>query len=288
VSRTRTLLTTIFGDSVEAHGGTIWLGSLIELVDPLGINERLVRTSIHRLVLEGFLVATQVGRRSYYSLTESTRRDFRNAERRVYHRPLRYWDGEWTLVILPEEFAADRRTVLGQRLNWLRFGRLSGSTYAHPTCPLAPVVDLLHELDAVGEVILLRGRHPGVEAAPSNEDLARRCPDLDAVEAGYREVTDQFRPVLTVLEARTPIVPVDAFLLRTLLMDDFRRIIRRDPQLPDALLPSPWAGDETHATVAALYRCITAAADAHLEQAGQTVDGALPPLHAAYRDRFLD
>lgn len=49
----RTLLVTVFGDCVEPHGGEVWAGSLLRLVEPLGINERLARTSLNRLVGEG-------------------------------------------------------------------------------------------------------------------------------------------------------------------------------------------------------------------------------------------
>ena len=38
-----------------AHGGAIWLGDLIELLAPLGINERLLRTSVFRLVAQNWL-----------------------------------------------------------------------------------------------------------------------------------------------------------------------------------------------------------------------------------------
>jgi phenylacetic acid degradation operon negative regulatory protein len=62
----RTLLVTIFGDSVVPHGGEIWLGSLLRLVEPLGINERSVRTSVQRLVGDGLLVTRRHGRRSFY------------------------------------------------------------------------------------------------------------------------------------------------------------------------------------------------------------------------------
>ena len=34
----RALILSVFGDSVSTHGGVIWLGSLIGLVKPLGIN----------------------------------------------------------------------------------------------------------------------------------------------------------------------------------------------------------------------------------------------------------
>ncbi|MCA1843679.1 MAG: phenylacetic acid degradation operon negative regulatory protein PaaX, partial [Actinobacteria bacterium] len=42
----RTLLVTVFGDSVVPHGGEVWIGSLTRLVEPLGVSERLVRTSL--------------------------------------------------------------------------------------------------------------------------------------------------------------------------------------------------------------------------------------------------
>ena len=67
--RASSLIITLYGDAIEPHGGTVWLGSLINLLEPIGINERLIRTSIFRLTKEGWLKAEKVGRRSYYSLT---------------------------------------------------------------------------------------------------------------------------------------------------------------------------------------------------------------------------
>ncbi|HEB97871.1 MAG TPA: phenylacetic acid degradation operon negative regulatory protein PaaX, partial [Thiotrichales bacterium] len=73
------LILTLFGDSICPHGGVIWLGSLIKLVEPLGINQRLVRTSVFRLTEKGILQSRQVGRRSFYSLTETGFRQFSTA-----------------------------------------------------------------------------------------------------------------------------------------------------------------------------------------------------------------
>jgi phenylacetic acid degradation operon negative regulatory protein len=47
--RAKSLLVTVWGDAIAPHGAGIWLGSLIQLVAPLGLNERLVRTSVLRL-----------------------------------------------------------------------------------------------------------------------------------------------------------------------------------------------------------------------------------------------
>ncbi len=79
----RALILTIFGDSISTHGGVIWLGSLISLVKPLGINQRLVRTSVFRRSEKEMLQAKQVGRRSLYSLTDKGLRQFVHAADRI-------------------------------------------------------------------------------------------------------------------------------------------------------------------------------------------------------------
>lgn len=67
--RAGSLIITIYGDAIVPRGGTVWLGSLMKLVEPMGISQRLVRTSVYRLVQESWLQTEKVGRCSYYSLT---------------------------------------------------------------------------------------------------------------------------------------------------------------------------------------------------------------------------
>ncbi len=49
------LIITVFGDAILPRGGRIWLGSLIRLLEPLELNERLIRTSVFRLAKEQWL-----------------------------------------------------------------------------------------------------------------------------------------------------------------------------------------------------------------------------------------
>ena len=53
--RAKSLCVSLLGDALAPHGGAIWLGDLIELLAPLGINERLLRTSVFRLVAQNWL-----------------------------------------------------------------------------------------------------------------------------------------------------------------------------------------------------------------------------------------
>ena len=97
--RATSLIITVFGDVVSEHAGTIWLGSLVRAMAPLGLNERLVRTSVFRLVKEGWLEFDRVGRRSYYRFTEYGSHEYQRAARRIYAMDDAAWNGRWQVVV---------------------------------------------------------------------------------------------------------------------------------------------------------------------------------------------
>src|SRR5271170_7424450 len=70
------LIVTLFGDSIMPRGGTIALGSLIELAAPFGLNERLVRTATARLAQDGWLEGSRAGKLSEYHLSSNGRARF--------------------------------------------------------------------------------------------------------------------------------------------------------------------------------------------------------------------
>src|SRR5207302_3499292 len=47
--KARSLIVTVWGDTIAPHGGSVWLSGLIRLLAPFDINERLTRTSVYRL-----------------------------------------------------------------------------------------------------------------------------------------------------------------------------------------------------------------------------------------------
>ena len=93
-----TLVFTFFCDVVTQHGGEIWLGSIIHALAPLGINERLTRTAVFRLVQDGWLESRKQGRRSYYCLTKTGQHYYQRSANRIYAGSKPDWDGVWTLL----------------------------------------------------------------------------------------------------------------------------------------------------------------------------------------------
>jgi phenylacetic acid degradation operon negative regulatory protein len=71
--RAGSLVVTAFGDAVVPHGGAIWLGSLIRWLADFGVQERAVRTAVHRLTADDWFTVTSSGRRSDYRLTRESR-----------------------------------------------------------------------------------------------------------------------------------------------------------------------------------------------------------------------
>jgi len=285
--RTNSLLMTIYGDSLEPHGGTLWLGSLIRLVEPLGISQRLVRTSVFRLTREDWLIAKPRGRRSYYRLTERGRRQFGTAELRIYNDPPQAWDGTWRMAFVSSgELAAAQRDAIRRELAWQGFGMIAPDVFAHPTAALGPVEEMFEEKGLSERVILMRGEQLDSTDRCATEEMVRRCWKLDAIEADYRAFIASFAPLLDAAGDDDDLAPRECFLLRSLLIHEFRRVLLRDAQLPASLLPRGWAGQRARDLTRNLYGIVQARAEDHLMAHCETEHGGLPPANTEYARRF--
>lgn len=276
------LLVTILGDAIAPRGGVIALGSLIELARPFGINDRHVRTAIGRLANEQWVSSQRSGRVSFYRLTSHGRARFAEATQRIYGAPPADWNGEWTLVIIPRT-SRGARDDLREELTWLGFGQLTSGVFAHPTHSEETVRARLAELESVGEVIVIQR---AIVTQASDEKLVAMGWDLGELARRYRRFADMFAPLDAELTRAVRPGGETAFVLRTLLVHEYRRIHLRDPQLPASLLPRQWAGTDAHALCRNLYAKVFAASEEFLSTRVQTLDGALPAPAAEVFARF--
>lgn len=284
-TRAGSLIVTVFGDSISQHGNTVSLVSLIDALEPFGLNARQLRTAVFRLVQEGWLRARQKGRRSFYNLTEPGVRHFARVARRIYaaHRPR--WDGQWTLVI-PAGVSAGEREDLKRDLHWLGYGAATPGMFAHPTGDRRSLDETLQERRLTEKVIVLSAQTRDVVSAEGMKALSRECWGLKQVSARYEKFLGVFRPVLqSVRRAQEP-EPAQCFQIRTLLIHEYRRILLQDTDLPDELLPADWPGREARNLTANLYRLVDAGTVRYLRTHMEALDGPLPRPDPGYRRRF--
>ena len=289
--RANSLIITVFGDAIAPHGGTVWLGSLIKLMAPFGLNQRLIRTSVYRLSKESWLTSEQVGRRSYYSLTQSGRRRYESACQRIYAMPRHKWDGQWTLVFtaLPD-LDANLQEIVRRELAWQGFGILAPGVLAHPDLHPNDVMASLQELELRDKVVVMTANSERDFAKRPLQDLVRTCWDLERLSQDYKRFLERFRPILQVLqeanELQDELQPDRCFWVRTLLIHEYRRVLRRDPHLPDELLPADWPGMAARLLCRNLYRLTQTQAERHLMTTLETIDGFLPEAAPSYYTRF--
>jgi phenylacetic acid degradation operon negative regulatory protein len=215
----RTLLVTVFGDAVEPHGGEVWAGSLMRLVEPLGINERLVRTSLNRLVGEGVLVTRRHGKRSFYSVTPLARRDFRRAERHIYHPRGDPWDGRWTVVVNTSAVAPPARAAVRQHLGRLGFSTLGPAVHISPFDQTDALRQVLSDLGLVNQLAVFRGEVPSTVGLEDGDLAGLVSSELKGLEPAWRKFLRRFKPLAEAAAGPGGAVePQSAFLAQTLLI----------------------------------------------------------------------
>jgi phenylacetic acid degradation operon negative regulatory protein len=276
------LIVTIFGDSIMPRGGAVALGSLIALAAPFGLNERLVRTATARLAKDGWLEGRRAGKLSEYHLSPDGRERFAEATKRIYSEPDKEWSGRWTLVVLPPMRAAEKKE-LREELIWRGFGELSTNVFAHPEIDSRTLGSQRAPLGPLSKVIVF-------DANLADDDAPQRLVslgwDLEDLGLRYQRFVKRFERVLAALHGLRALDPQACFIVRTLLIHEYRRLHLRDPLLPPRLLQTNWPGAQAAALCRDIYARVFAASEAHLSRVAAHLDGPLPPPDASVMLRF--
>jgi len=283
--RAGSLIVTVFGDAIAPRGGTVWIGSLIRVMAEFGISERLVRTSIFRLSQDDWFEVEQSGRRSYYSLSTSGAQKCGQATHRIYGEPRQAWSGDWCLILLPE-FDAGLKEQIRRELGWLGFAAVSAGVFAHPSPDMTDLGAMLNRTSCENEVVVMQGRTTRSGQESALRRLVHKHWSLAEIDARYGAFASRFRPVLAAVRKRKHKDPKIAFLIRMLLIQEYRKVLLRDPLLPAELLPPKWHGTAAYQLCRNLYLSIYDAADEYMTQAMETADGPLPPPAPEFFARF--
>ena len=178
------------------------------------------------------------------------------------------------------------RSDLRRELGWEGFATITPGLLAHPQAARDRLRGLLDELGVRDDAFVVGARDlPGISARDLVE-LGAYWP-LDAVAMQYLEFLARFEPVARAVGADgAGCSPREAFLVRSLLIHAYRRVVLHDPRLPVEMLPKDWPGRAAYGLSRELYRAVTPAAEGYLEAALTGAGEVLPMPSVEFRERF--
>ena len=266
-TRSRKLVFTLYGDYLRDRADEVWVGSLIQLLAPLGMSAQAVRSTLSRMQRRGWFTTHKRGRHSYYALTVKAKWLLDEGEERLFAPGTpQSWDGRWHLASYSvPEARRELRDRLRQRLVWLGFGQLSPGTWISPY----PLPDgLLDWLRATGA-----GEYADVFVADYGGEDARslvaRAWNLDGLERTFRDFIRTHRPLYEAAlndAGESGMSGVDAFARRFDLTQEFLDFPYVDPGLPPELLPPDWPGEEVRTLFREYHSLLASTADAYVDE----------------------
>lgn len=243
--RVWSLIITFFGDVVALRGGRVALSSLQDAMGLLHIEPGAVRTALSRLAGEGWVEREREGRLSFYKLTAEGRAKFDEPTRRIYTSTSDHWDGEWTVAVDAGDNSLhlqDQGFVSLSGKGWLRVGGDAGSLS--------------------DDLLVITGKGSSLPTG-----LLSLWP-LDEQAAIYSAFIGDWQDFGTTGN----LTAAEAMSARTLLLHDWRRIVLRDPALPDALLPDDWIGHKARNLAGQTYRDLMQGSEKWLDDNGLPIN----------------
>ncbi len=271
--RPKSMIMTIFGDSVVPRGGVVWLGSIVAMTGLFGLAEPLVRTSALRLTHDGWLQRRQIGKHSYYSMTDEFAAADIAYQSRIYSSGAELRQNGWTILKIFKS-KMDRKTAyrLRQELDSNGFGQLAPQVFIHPSIADSAarhIVTAGGARSAVGPVFFADSASIDL---PAMRHMVETSWDLSPVRAAYVDFIAAFDQLPDLLARSAPTIQ-EAFALRTLMMHFYRRVALRDPRLPASSFDDDWPGERAYRLMGEVYRQLLPGSEAYLEQTLETQPG---------------
>jgi phenylacetic acid degradation operon negative regulatory protein len=271
-SRTGSIAITMFGDAIVPRGGSVALGTLLEFFAAIHVDSTVVRTAMSRLTADGWFEREKVGRNSFYRLVQRERLTFDIATRHIYGPPASDWTGRFELLLIAN---GGDRDVAREALKNAGFGSPLPGVWVAPSG--APIPE-----EASGAIRL----EVSAEDDSGRRLLSESWP-LERTADAYRKFMKSFEPLRNWV-ARGRLSEAEAFIARILLIHQYRRVVLRDPLLPDALLPLQWPGRAARGLCADIYRGVLPLSEQWLDRHASNENGPLPAAGKELTRRFSD
>lgn len=270
--RAGSLIITLYGDAIAPRGGSLSLGDITSVLELFRIDSGHVRTAISRLASEKWLERRKSGRNSFYRLSKQGEGEFAAATKRIYFA--RKADAAKTIRLALLNGEASGRAAQRKKLEAAGYAPFNALTFvsAEPRASLPGGANGIRTLD--------------VPLSEEAIEILRTAFDLDALAGRYREFIAQFRALHDALGHGGRLDDAEALIVRLLLIQEFRRIVLRDPSLSPAMLPRNWPGDEARKLAAAIYAKVIKPSERYLGNCQADEKNMLPKANSSLSQRF--
>lgn len=267
-ARSQRLLVTLLGDYWRRGREPIPSAGLVRVLEAFEIAPANARATLSRLTQRGLLERTKLGRRTSYAPTDRTTRLLERGGQRIFALEQDVpWDGTWTLVAfsLPLD-DGDLRRLLRARLRWLTFWPIYDATWVTPHDRVQAAREQLTEL-GVSDALVLRSQD--VDLSEDGLARLRAAWQLDELSAAYQAYLQRYQP-LHERASVGDVSPHEALVQRTELVDDWRRLVRDDPDLPATFLPADFPRGQARQVFLATYAALARPAAEQFERLALT------------------
>ena len=157
--------------------------------------------------------------------------------------------------------------------------------YAHPSSDTTSLDETIYEQRLLGKVVVLSAQTTDVQSQEAIKKLVKNRWNLDELEIAYTQFIEFFRPlsqpaVLAKLSGNSQ------FLIRLLLIHEYRRILLRDPDFPDPMLPQGWVGRNAQQLVKRTYQALVGDSVNYVCKHLENAQGHIMEPTSAFYKRF--
>jgi phenylacetic acid degradation operon negative regulatory protein len=230
------LAVTIFGDFWLARPEYLPSAALIRLLEDLDVTLPSARASLGRLSRRGVTESRRQGRHTYYRLTPRVAREAVEVGSGIMALgSSQTWTGQWTMCMFSMPASRrETRTQLRGRLKAMGFAPIYDGVWASPVEQVQRAAAVLAEFDVEDGSVFTSTEYP----TPGGTGVSSAW-DLNQLREQYSEFLQEWAWIPNVLHGGL-MSPKEAFVIRTVMTDSYRRFLKLDPGLPDEILPAEW------------------------------------------------
>jgi phenylacetic acid degradation operon negative regulatory protein len=260
--RSRTTVVTFLGAVVRPLGDWMPIAGSVDLLSQVGLDAPSVRTALHRVKTNGWLVSDARHGSRGYALTRTALDTLAAGDEVIWHArtPADLADG-WCIVHfgVPESMRA-KRHQLRAHLSHLGFGNVGTALWIAPARMRDAAERAIAELELSAYAAVFVGAYHGTQDLT---ELLYSSWDLAAIDQSYRDFLDEYDAQASAVERRRP-DGAEAFATYIAMLDQWRKLPFRDPGLPSEVLAPDWSGPRA---VAVFERLVAALEKPALEHA---------------------